>query len=134
MRILVERLLLDLGGLADLIAEVVQLSAANGALARDFDLVDLGGMHREGALDAHAEADLADREGLAVGRSGAADDGALEDLDAFAVALGDAIMDLDRIAHIERGDVLVDLLLFKCADDIHVQILLYFAAIRIRCA
>ena len=47
MRILVERLLLDLGGLADLVAEVVQLSAANGALARDFDLVDLGGMHRK---------------------------------------------------------------------------------------
>ena len=68
MRILVERLLLDLGGLADLVAEVVQLSAANGALARDFDLVDLGGMHRESALDAHAEADLANGEGLTARR------------------------------------------------------------------
>ena len=43
---------------------------------------------------------------------------ALENLDALAVTLGNAIVHLDRVADVERGDFL-DLLLLDSADDIH---------------
>ena len=62
---LAEGLLLDLGGLAHLVAEVVQLGATDIALTGDLDLVDLRGVHREGTLNADGEADLTDGERLA---------------------------------------------------------------------
>ena len=43
---LAEGLLLDLGGLAHLVAEVVQLGATDIALTGDLDLVDLRGVQR----------------------------------------------------------------------------------------
>ena len=74
-------LFLDLGGLAAQIAQVVQLRAADVAAGDQLDLVQVRGVHREGALDADAEADLADGEGLADAAALAADDVAGEDLD-----------------------------------------------------
>src|SRR5215218_2999734 len=49
-------LLLDLGGLAAQLAEVVQLRAADVTAGDDLDLLDDRGVYREGALHAHAEA------------------------------------------------------------------------------
>src|SRR5215213_8046515 len=88
-------LLLDLRGLAAQVAQVVQLGAADVAAADDLDLVQDRRMHREGALDADAETDLADGERLADALALAADDGALEDLDARAVALDDLHVNLE---------------------------------------
>src|SRR3954469_23790446 len=75
-------LLLDLGGLAAQLAEVVQLRPADVAAGDDLDPLDDRGVHREGALHADAEADLADGESLADAAALTADDDALEDLDA----------------------------------------------------
>src|SRR5947209_12923822 len=98
-------LLLDLGGLAAQLAEVVELGAAHVAARHDLDLLHDRGVHREGALDTDAEADLADGEGLADPAALAPDDDALEDLDAGAVALDHADVDLDGVTRPERGDV-----------------------------
>ena len=54
-----------------------------------------------------------------------ADDVALEHLDTLAVALGDAIVNLHVVAHVELGEVLLDLLLLNSANDIHCLFLLY---------
>ena len=97
--------LLDLGGLAAQIAQVVELRATHVTAGDDLDVVDHRRVHREGALDAHLEADLADREGLANAVSRAADDDALEDLDTGTVALGDVDVHLDGVAGGEGGDV-----------------------------
>ena len=51
----------------------------------------------------------------------AADDVALEHLDALAVALGDAVVNLHGIADVELGKVLLLLLFFDCANDIHLR-------------
>ena len=64
-----------------------------------------GRVHREGALDADAEADLADGERLADAIALAPDDDALEDLDARAGALDDLDVDLERVAGTEVRDV-----------------------------
>ncbi|KEP72315.1 hypothetical protein HR12_46980, partial [Microbacterium sp. SUBG005] len=55
-------------------------------------------MDGEGALHADLEADLADAEGLAHAVARAADDDALEHLDARAVAFGDVDVHLDGVA------------------------------------
>src|SRR3954470_1948242 len=98
-------LLLDLGGLAAQLAEVVQLGPADVAAGHDLDPLDDRGVHGEGALDAHAEAHLAHGEGLADAPALTADDDTLEDLDARAVALHHAHVDLHRVAGAELGDV-----------------------------
>jgi len=97
--------LLDLGLLAAEVSQVVELRATHVATGDDLDVVDHRAVHRERALDAHLEADLADGEGLAHTVAGAADDDALEDLDAGAVALGDVDVHLDGVAGAEVGDV-----------------------------
>ena len=62
-------------------------------------------MHGKGSLDADAEGDLADREGLAEAPALAPDHNALEDLHPFAVALHDAHVHLDGVTGSERRDV-----------------------------
>ena len=65
----------------------------------------IGVCTRERALHAGAEADLADREGLAQAAAVTADDDTLEDLDAGAGALDDLHVDLHGVAGTEVGDV-----------------------------
>ena len=76
-------------------------------------------MKREGTLDAAAEGDLADGEGLASALAAHADDVALEDLLTLTVALDDAIVNLDVVANLDRGDVLANLLTLDSADVVH---------------
>src|SRR5690242_2385703 len=77
-------LLLDLGRLAAQVTQVVELRSADVTARDDLDLGDDRRVHREGALDTDAEADLADREGLPDAAALPADHHALEDLDALA--------------------------------------------------
>ena len=58
----------------------------------------IGRVHREGALDADAVGELAHGEGLVDPAVLAADDHALEHLDALLVALDHADVDLQRVA------------------------------------
>ena len=62
-------------------------------------------MHRERALDADPEGDLADREGLAEAAVLATDHDALEHLHALAVPLHDPHVHLDGVTGPEIGDV-----------------------------
>lgn len=114
-----ECLFLDLGSLAHLVAQVVQLGTTDLAVTHDLDLLDLGGVHGEGTLNANAEADLADGEGLAGASAAHADDVALEDLLTRAVTLGNAVVNLDVVANLDRGDVLADLLTLDGANVVH---------------
>ncbi|GAB3848042.1 hypothetical protein GCM10029963_30440 [Micromonospora andamanensis] len=73
--------LLDLGLLAAQLTQVVELGATDVTPDHDLDPVDRRAVDRVGPLDADAEAELADGEGLAQPSTLAADDDALEDLD-----------------------------------------------------
>ena len=121
------RLVLVIRGRAHHLAQVVQLCAAHIALTHDLDALDLRGVHGEGALHADGEADLANGERLAIRSALATDDIALEHLDTLAVALGDAVVNLHVVADVELGDVLLDLLLFDGANDIHDPFLLIYS-------
>src|SRR5206468_8707607 len=85
------------------------------------DLLDDRGVHREGPLDTHAEADLAHGEGLPGSAALAADHDALEDLDPGAVALDDADVHLDGVAGTERGDVVAQRIGVECVQGVHLS-------------
>src|SRR3954451_1366741 len=126
-------LLLDLGGLAAQLAEVVQLRPADVTAGDDLDLLDDRGVHREGPLDAHAEAHLAHGEGLADAAALAADDHTLEDLDAGAVALDHADVHLDGVAGTEPGDVAAQRVGVECVQGVHLRRPVVLAVARTRC-
>src|SRR5207302_10682194 len=89
--------LLDAGCLAAQVPQVVQLGTAHPAPGDGLDLVDRRAVHREGPLDAHAVADLADGERLPGPAALAPDHHALEHLDPRAVPLGDPDVNLERV-------------------------------------
>src|SRR3954447_1076025 len=110
---------LDLGGLAPQVAQVVELRAAYVAPGHDLDLLEDRGVDREGALDAHTEGDLADREGPADAGALQLDHHALEDLDTGPVALDDLHVHLDRVTGPEGGYVVALGLAGQVVDDRH---------------
>src|SRR3954468_6517255 len=71
------------GGLADPLAQEVQLGAPDLAVANDVDLVDPGAVDLERPLDADARRDLPDGDGSGDPAAAEPHDGALEDLDAL---------------------------------------------------
>ncbi|MBG9885273.1 hypothetical protein ABE10_01455, partial [Bacillus toyonensis] len=88
-------------------------------------MVDHGAVHREGSLHAHLEADLADGEGLADTVALAADDDALEDLDARTSALGDVHVHLDGVTGEELGDVGTERSRVDGVEDLHDRLSLH---------
>src|SRR5450759_301494 len=112
-------LLADARLLADLLPEVVQLGATHVADLHHFDLVDLGRVHGERALDTDAEGLLAHGERPAHAVALALDHGALDDLDAVATALDHLEVDLDVVAGLDLRHTLAQLLAFDVLDDVH---------------
>src|SRR5829696_1559856 len=98
-------LLLDLGGATDAVPQVVELGPAHVAPGQHLDALEDGRVDREGPLDAHAEAHLADREGLAHAGALALDDDALEHLHPLAAGLHHPDVHLEGVAGGELGDV-----------------------------
>src|SRR5215218_1513059 len=112
-------LLLDLRGPAGPIAQVVELGPADVAPGDQLDLGDAGRVHREGPLDADAERDLADGEGLAQAAALAAQDEALEDLDPLPAPLDHADVHLDGVAGPEVGQIVTQLRALDRIGDLH---------------
>ena len=98
-----DRALFEAGGFALQLAQVVKLGAAHFAGADHIDVVDDRSVDGEDALDAGAEADLADGDGFAHADILARDDGAFKRLQAFLVAFFDADVDANGIAGAELG-------------------------------
>src|SRR4051794_9142052 len=106
----------DAGGLADAVAEVVQLGATHVTAGGDVDLLDLRRVHGERALHADAEGLLADREGLADTVPLALDHHAFEDLRTATRALDDLEVDTDAVTGLEGRDA-AQLGALKGVDD-----------------
>src|SRR5689334_454419 len=114
--------LLDLGGLAAQVAQVVELGAADVTAGHDLDLLEDRGVQREGALDTDAEGDLPDGEAATDARALDPDHDALELLDAGARALDDLHVDVDRVAGAELREVVALVGVAEIGDDVaHVS-------------
>src|SRR5207237_6970133 len=87
------------------LAQVEEAGALHLPAARHLDPIDAGRIQREDALHTHAVAHLAHGEGGAHVRALPADHHALEDLDAFLVALADLRVHPHGVANPEAGDL-----------------------------
>src|SRR5437899_3108766 len=85
------------GGLADAVAQVVKLGAANTARALYLDLGDLRRVKRKYSFHALALNDAADGEHRPQAFTLPGDDDAAEDLDAFLLAFQNSLTHLDLI-------------------------------------
>ena len=105
------------GGLADAVPQVEQLGPAGLAAPLDGHLADVRAVQREDAFHALVVHDPADGEHLVDAPPLLHDDGAAERLDALLVALDDPGGDVDRVAHEELRDVLLEVVLFDGFDE-----------------
>ena len=106
-------------GLADPLAQEVQLGPANLAVADDLDLLDPRAVDLERPLDADAARDLADGDGAGDPAAAEAHDVALEDLDSLLAALDDARDDADGVARGEGREVGADLVGDDLVEHVH---------------
>src|SRR5262249_5482436 len=97
-------LLLDLRRLPHALPPVVELGTPHVATRDPVDAGDDRRVHRERALHADAEADLAHGEGLPAAAALAPDDDTLEDLHALAVAFDHPDVHLHGVAGRELWD------------------------------
>src|SRR5690606_27040644 len=105
--------------LAAQLAQVVEARATHVAAALDLDLLDDRRVHREDALDADAVGDLAHREALRGAPAAAADDHALEYLDALLVALLHPHVDAHGVAGAEGRVVLAQGRALDAVESVH---------------
>lgn len=110
--------LLDLGGLADAITDVIELRAADDAVTDDLDTADGGAVVRESTLNADAVAHTANGEGLADAAALHLDNDALEVLKTLTGALDDLDVNADCVADLKLGQICTELLLLKFLNDV----------------
>jgi len=103
-------------GLADAIAQVVELGATDPGAALHVHLRDEWRMQRINALDAFIIHDAADGKRLVDSAALAHDDGAGKHLDALLVAFNDARVNIDGIADVELRNILLEM---RCLDGFH---------------
>src|ERR671911_1765221 len=99
------------------LAQVVELGAPNVADRDDLELLDLGRVEGERALDADAERLLPHRERLAEPGALALEADALEDLDPLPVALDDLEVDAQRVPCLELRQVRAHVALLEALDN-----------------
>ncbi len=106
------RTFFEAGGFAFEGTEVIEFRAADAARANDIDVIDGAAMKWEDALDALAEANFSNGDGVAEAGVIACNEGAFENLDAFLIAFLDLDVDLQSIARTEdrniRSEVFLD--------------------------
>src|SRR5699024_12778567 len=113
----------ELGCLAVAIAQVVQLRATDLTAGQNLELVDVRGVHWDGALHADAEGDLADGEGLADAGALALDHDATEDLHAGLAALDDLQVHVDGVTCAGLCDIVAQLCCIDLVKNMHGLIL-----------
>ena len=106
-------LLLNLGCLTDSVAQVVELRTADLTAADDLNLLYMRRVDREGLFYAYTVGDTADGERLADAASATRNNGSLKNLNSFAGALLDKVMNLDGITDVDLGYLCLELLAYK---------------------
>ena len=119
-------LFLDLGSLAETVTQVVQLRAANLALADGLDVGDPGRMQGEDLLTANTIADAANSDGLADAAMLAGNDSTLEHLDTLTGAVRDLYVHTNGVAHPNLGQLFLHVLAGQSLYQIHNNVLLIY--------
>ena len=108
--------LLDLCGLAEALAQVVQLCTTNLALTDGLDHCNVGRMQGENLLAANAVGNTTDGDGLSNAAVLTCDDSAFENLNTLARAFLDAYMNADGVADLCFGNFFLHVLAVQCLN------------------
>src|SRR6185503_13132667 len=122
-RLVVRAALAEGRGLADPLAQEVQLGATNLAVTQDLDLVDPRAVDLERPFHADTGCDPADRDRPGDASAAQSHHDALEDLDALAVALDDLGGDLHGVTRGDLGQVGTELVLDDLVEHVHAAFL-----------
>ena len=111
---------LNLGSLADTAAEVVELSASNLTLADNVNINYVGGVEREGLLNAATIGNTSNGKGLRDSAAMLCNNGTLEHLNSFACAFLNLVVNTNGVTNIETGNGFLLLLSSKSLNQIHL--------------
>ena len=95
--------LLDLSGLTNSLAEIVQLSAANLTASNDLYLLNYRGVYRENSFDTAAMSNTTNSKCLVNAAMLLSDNSTLEDLNPRFVSLSDPDVYLNGITNVDYG-------------------------------
>ncbi len=101
-------LFLNLGCLADSVTKIIELRSADTAVSDSFNLDNVGGM--DGKYSFHADTVRNTANGKGFGNAGtfAGDNSSLENLDSLFFAFTNLDVNLDGIADLDYGSVLLE--------------------------
>ena len=119
---------LDLSVLADLIAQIIELSTANFTAANYFNALYVGGMDGEGLFGADTVGNSSYSEGFGNAAVLSCDNGTFKDLSSDSCTLDDLLVNLNGVTNIEFGDFGFELLICKCFQNIQSFYLHYSKA------
>ena len=88
----------DASSLTDLVAEIIKFRSSNATVADHFELRNIGGVNREGSLNANTVADLAQRYRFSNTAVLAGNADPFEDLDSLFATLTNLHVSTNRIA------------------------------------
>jgi len=100
---MVDAKLTNLPSLANALAQVVQLGAADLAATTNNDINDVGRMIKEGSLDAFVGHDAANGELLVHAATATGNDDSVEDLHALLLSFDNAAVYVHGVADVELG-------------------------------
>ena len=112
-------LLLDAGGFADPVAEVVELGPAHVTATEDFNGLDDRSVNGENAFDTDAKADLPNRERLADAATLAGNHNTFERLGPFPATLDDTNVHAHGVAGTEVRYVIAQLGALDVIERVH---------------
>lgn len=114
----------DSCSLAGQSAQIEQFCTANNAAALYFDLVQTRGMQQECSFNAYAVGNTTNGEGFSDTGISSGNNNAFEYLDSFILSFDNLYMYTYGIAGAEFRDVISQLFVFQCFDNIHDLFLL----------
>ena len=112
-------LLLDLGSLAQTVAQVVELSSADLTVTDSLDLDDVRRMDGENLFAADAVGDTTNGEGFLNTAVLLGDNGALENLNSFTGTFLDFDMNANGVTDVNFGQFFLHVLAGKSLNEIH---------------
>ena len=117
-------LLFNLCCLTNSVTQIVELRAANLRLTEYYNLVNVGRVDREGLLHTYAVGNTSYGEGLGNAAAMSGNNGTLEKLDSFLLALSDTDVNLYTVTDLELRNLSLQLLTYKSLDLFHFMALL----------
>lgn len=113
--------LFNLSLLTNSLADIVEFSAANFTAAYNYYLRYIGRMKREGFLNTYTVSNASYSKGFGNTAVFLGDNRTFEKLNSFSGTFLDFVVNNDSITYFERGDICLELLVYKSLNLVHFE-------------